>query len=253
MLRGLFFIHSSGLLLFYKEFSRGGVETKPTMLGGIVTAMMDFAVTKTGLPVSFIQLESLAVSIARKEGKVICAVFMDLSDGEEFGSLLANQLLRSFLDSYGIELENKGVSDVDIFKEFNAKIAEVIRMSVIPVLQQLQHTKGIEQAFLVSGDQVFQFEGKIDSLSLLATHNALLARTSELMAAHHDSPLSITLNNAMTTVCVQRIEHASLIVVSAKNVDRTPRDLATASAAILLRKVLVVAGNLKGFQNTQVI
>lgn len=253
MLRGLFFIHSSGLLLFYKEFSRGGAETKPTMLGGIVTAMMDFAAAKTGLPVSFIQLESLAVSIVRKEGKVICAVFMDLSDGEEFGSLLANQLLRSFLDSYSIELENKGVSDVDIFKEFNAKIAEVIRMSVVPVLQQLQHTKGIEQAFLVSGDQVFQFEGKIDSLSLLATHNALLAKTSELMAAHHDSPAAITLKGPINTVCVHRIDHASLIVVSAKACDRTRRDVAVSSAATLLRKVLVVASNLKGSQNAQVI
>ena len=51
------------------------------MIGGLVTAMLEFSGQRTGLPVSFIELKSVGIAISiNDEAKVICALFYDVED-----------------------------------------------------------------------------------------------------------------------------------------------------------------------------
>jgi hypothetical protein len=56
MLHSILVISTSGIVLFHKEFTHGGSKSK--QIGGIITAMMKFSVTKTGLPVAYIQMQN---------------------------------------------------------------------------------------------------------------------------------------------------------------------------------------------------
>jgi hypothetical protein len=105
MLRNLLIVSDAGIVLFSKEFVKGveNVRTRsdaarcvavlircaraapqPSMVGGLVTAMMNFAVQRAGLPVSFIELSTVGVAIvSNSRAKVTCAVFYDLEDVRE--------------------------------------------------------------------------------------------------------------------------------------------------------------------------
>ena len=50
-------------------------------IGGVITAMLKFSMQKTGLPVSYIELQNVGVSIASNaDARCTCAVFHDPDD-----------------------------------------------------------------------------------------------------------------------------------------------------------------------------
>jgi len=83
-------------VLFSKEFLKA--VSKPRLIGGLITAMIDFATQRVGVPVSYIQLKNVGVAIHTNiQAKVTCALFHDISDGIDFGKLIASEILNSFV------------------------------------------------------------------------------------------------------------------------------------------------------------
>ena len=71
MLRNVLLIATtSGLTLFSKEFLNA--ISQPRMIGGLLTAMMESSVRTTGLPVTYIELSNVAVTIMKDEVVKVC-------------------------------------------------------------------------------------------------------------------------------------------------------------------------------------
>lgn len=211
MLHSILLISTSGIVLFHKEFVNGlpkvqahdsreraseahseakhsstrshrlslalchrCVRCQSKQIGGVITAMLKFSMQKTGLPVSYIQLANVGVSIASSaDARCTCAVFHDPDDGSDFGKLLSRELLYSFTQTYSIELmsgargpsgsgagasssssgaQGGGVYDMDHFAEFQSKIALIIRNAVKPLLDQCKGKREVKRAKPPSSD-----------------------------------------------------------------------------------------------------
>jgi len=165
MLHSILIIAASGIVLFHKEFVNA--ERKAKQIGGIITALLKFSTQRTGLPVAYIELDNVGVSIATSgESRVTCtcAVFHDPADGSEFGQLLARELLQAFTQAYPVDTPalpagggrstggsgSTGVYSMDAYGEFQGKIAHVIRNAVKPLLDQLQEQRGIVLVLLLN-------------------------------------------------------------------------------------------------------
>ncbi len=95
MLRNVLLISSSGIVLFSKEFIKA--VSQPGLIGGLVMAMLDFSSQRVGVPVSYIALSTVGVSVqTHVHARVTCALFHDLSDGQDFGKLIATEILSAF-------------------------------------------------------------------------------------------------------------------------------------------------------------
>jgi hypothetical protein len=245
MLHTVIFISSSGIVLFEKEFINGIL--KPGQLGGIITAMLKFSIQRTGFPVSYIELSNVSVAIESDDkGRVTCAVFHDSSDGAEFGKLMAKELLFGFVSNYIQELSQESkINSPDLFDDFNGKIAGLIRSATRPVLDSLAEIRGINLVLLNTADQLTYSTVEVDKLAVLANHQALLNVAQDLMAAQNDIPLAITLKSRRTTLFLQRIERSTMVVVYKNSVDANQTQKEIERTAQLLRKVLVMASNLK--------
>jgi len=243
MLRNVIIMTSSGIVLFSKEFV--SAVGKPSLIGGIITAMLDFSEQKTGLPVAYIELKNVCLAVScDATHKVSCALFCDVSDGAEFSQIVCKELLDCFVETYATQLEQKQQSNVDVYADFYVKIADVIRGAVRPVLDQFQLSqRGIQQALVISGDTIIHSTTDVDKLSVLANHQALLALGSETMASKNDVANAVELKGDTTTVSIQRIERASFVVVYRNNVPSCRAEIA--KTALLLKQVLVTASNLQ--------
>lgn len=214
--------------------------------------MQKFSQTKAGLPVAWIELgdeKGIGMAIARATSLVTCALVVDKEDGQDFAQLIAHELLVGFLKMFQPVLEAGMISDSDVFKAFNSKVAEIIRNSVIPVLEKLQGERGIQNAVLTTGDQVLRPHGlashDIDTIGVLANHQALLGKATDIMSSQNDVPLFMTIKGPRTTVCLQRIRRSSLIVIYKNGISADSITKIISSTAALLGKVLSVAASLK--------
>jgi len=243
MLRTLLLVSTSGIVLFFKEFIND--FQKASSLGGIITAMLKFSVIKTGLPVTYIELDNVGVAISSSAtSRVVCVLFHDIIDGQDFGKLITNEILHAFTLAYSGSLGSQ-IQSPDMFNDFNSKIAEVIRNSARPVIDHLSEQRGITIALLTVADGVLAATQDVDKLGVLANHQAPLSVASDIMAAQNDVTLSIILKSRRTTLVLQRIEKSSLVVVFKNSVDPQICLKEIDRTANLLRQVLVMASNLK--------
>lgn len=246
MLRNVIIVTTSGIVIFSKEFIKSDI--KPSLLGAIVTAMVDFSIQRTGMAVSYIEMSSLGVAVSYNTvAKVICIV--DVEDGPEFTKLIAGEILVAFSSTFMNQLEER-INLFDKFSPFNSKIGEVIRQSVRPVLENLSNQKGILLALLTSGsgDSVIYSVQDVDKISILAPHSRLLDLANDIMGNQSDAPASIEMRNEKTTLCLFRIIRSSFIVVFKNNVNSKGESCKRGidEAAVLIRKLLVMASNLTG-------
>jgi len=244
MLRNLLLISTSGIVLYSKEFVRA--VAKPRLIGGLVTAMLDFAEQRTGLPVSYIELSTVGVSmVTNKNARVTCALFYDIEDGQEFGQLLAQEILHAFVQTYSSPNEEKiSATGADDFSGFNMKISETIRNSIKPVLDNLAQQRGIQLALLISGDSIAHSTHDVDKIGILANIQALLSVGSDIMTAKNDAPQRIILKDDRSTVVLIRIESTSLVVVVKNSIKHELYDADIDAASKLLQKVLLMSSNL---------
>lgn len=246
MLQQIMIVSAGGTTLFLKEFARTDVQ--PDIFGAIITAMVDFSIQRTGMSVSYIELPSHGVAIVHNS-QIKVIVVVDASDGSDFASLIANELLRTFVVRFSAELENK-VSSVDAYVSFNADIPEVLLHTVRPILDHLAAHRGVALALLTSaqGSSVLHATQDIDKYGTLAHHARTLDLAMEVMVMHErgDMHVSTSLRNDKTTLSLYRIERCSFIVVT-KNALYTQECRAEVEVSLsLLRKVLATASSLSG-------
>eukprot|EP00611_Tribonema_gayanum_P027046 TRINITY_DN6582_c1_g1_i1.p2 TRINITY_DN6582_c1_g1~~TRINITY_DN6582_c1_g1_i1.p2 ORF type:complete len:102 (-),score=26.15 TRINITY_DN6582_c1_g1_i1:89-394(-) len=99
MIRTVIIMSSSGLVLFIKQYVHS--IRQPRMVGSLLIAMLEFSMVTAGMPVSYIELTGLGVTVVWNEAaKVFCALFLDREDGADFGRLLATEILAGFQDEY---------------------------------------------------------------------------------------------------------------------------------------------------------
>jgi len=97
-----------------------------------LAAMLDLCMKCVHLPLSYIEMTTVAVSLAvdtRRSG-MVCAIFTDVADGADFGTMLATETLASFLESYP-DLADGGkqqaIVDTSLYSSFHAKMPECLR------------------------------------------------------------------------------------------------------------------------------
>ena len=178
MLHAVIIITASGLILFQKEFallpsssaslssspsslplssssslslSHSGVSSpsyislssKSGQLAGIITAVMSFSLTRLGGQVSYIQCDHVGVALhVHPQSRVTCAVFHQVQDGEDFGRLMARELLQAFAATYR-SLLSTPVPRSDMFSAFTSKISGIIAAAIRPVLDALAVHPGV--------------------------------------------------------------------------------------------------------------
>mmetsp|Transcript_25782 Transcript_25782/g.57799 ORF Transcript_25782/g.57799 Transcript_25782/m.57799 type:complete len:269 (+) Transcript_25782:148-954(+) len=169
---------SSGVPLFSKELGKSIAQ--PRLVGSLLTAMVEQSVHAVGAPLSYMELSSVAVTLARDEARnVCCAIFHDPSFGPDFGKLLASQILHAFLEEYSEDLQ---ASSFGFHRLLPSAIFGVIR----PVLSRLQaHPSGaITRALVVSLDgSIIEWHEGLDRLTLVANLDVVLSCASELMTS----------------------------------------------------------------------
>ena len=201
MLHAVIIITASGLILFQKEFallpsssaslssnpsslplssssslSHSGasspsyisLSSKSGQLAGILTAVVNFSLSRLGGQVSYIQCDHVGVALhVHPQTKVTCAVFHQVQDGEDFGRLMARELLQAFAATYR-SLLSTPVPRSDMFSAFTSKISGIIAACIRPVLDALALQPGVLLVLCCQSDG-FGYSNLDDSLS--STHS----------------------------------------------------------------------------------
>ncbi|OQR97496.1 hypothetical protein THRCLA_06929 [Thraustotheca clavata] len=213
MIRNVLLMATSGLVLFSKEFANAIAQ--PRLIGSLLTAMVEFSIKTTGVPVSFMEFTTVAVSIVTNENaKVFCAMFYDVADGPKFGAFIATEFLKAFIEEYARDLGNLGHNLRD-FHGFHYKISQVIRDSIKPILAMLQQERGIQKAILVTEDSVTHTTSEVDQLGVLVNLQSLRNLASNMMAFVGDNAHSVTIQAARNcSIQVSSIETNATLVVA---------------------------------------
>lgn len=216
MIRNVIIMAHSGLVLFSKEFVNAVAQ--PRLIGSLLTAMHEFAMVTTGMPVAYIELTNIGVTIVTSESaKIFCALFHDKEDGPNFGKLICSEILHAFVEEYGGDLTSHGHNLRD-FHGFNNKIAETIKNSVRPVLVRLNQQKGVHKVLLVMDDAVISPTSDVDQLGVLANLQALTGLGTDIMTYIDDDCNHIMLDTANSSrLYLWRIHRFVLIVLVSKS------------------------------------
>jgi len=138
---------SSGLVLYSREFTSSLAQ--PRLVGSLLTALVEFSKKNVSLPVSYIELEKVAVAVSVSEStRIICAVFFDSEDGFYFGKLISTELLLAFSQVYTENIEN--VNSLDNFGEFSSKLPDIL----ISCLGCVLNERFVDNAVLFYGDDI---------------------------------------------------------------------------------------------------
>jgi hypothetical protein len=261
MISTVFVCTGSGLVLFCRDFapaSSSGVNgagggagyghSKQRMLGGLLSAMLEFSVVTAGMRLCYMELSGLGVTIVATEAaKSFCALFHDRDDGPELHSLIATEILNAFHDDYGTSLgADSALKD---FNSFHAKLGDVVQGVVQPVLERLRATRGIQRVvFVVDGNSIYQTDS-IDQLGVLANLQALMGHSTDIMTHCNDHAKSIMLdgsgdNNSLTLIW--RIQ-GGMLVVSASKISHSSKYHVNMEESIrLLNKLAGIVAGIRG-------
>jgi len=150
-------------VLFRKSFEPSGRSQSQDggLLGGLLTALVDFTLKNVGMSVLHMRFDNVGVHIVdtivnikhNHRERVICFLLTDEQDDERFGHLIASELLLAFVDEYSEKLSDMRAANVENFeaqfREFSSKIYFVIESSIAPVMRDLERHAGVKQAMLL--------------------------------------------------------------------------------------------------------
>eukprot|EP00033_Pygsuia_biforma_P001804 GCRY01002016.1.p1 GENE.GCRY01002016.1~~GCRY01002016.1.p1 ORF type:complete len:243 (+),score=14.01 GCRY01002016.1:242-970(+) len=242
MIRNLLLISKSGLVLFSKEIT--ATINQPRLTGSLITAIIDFSLRCVGIPVSYIELENVAVSIVPSE-KVICALFHDAEDGESFGKLVAKEILRAFLQDHA-RTDFTTCVNLKTFQTFNTRIVDAVKQTIPEVLERLTSKRGINYCFLVYRDNIAYSTLNIEQLSVVANLQTLITFTSEIFYQKNQSVNSIELIGQTNRFYLYPLGSGYHLVVACKRAiaQRAYQDHVK-DTVFLLEKIDRVLGNLR--------
>jgi len=246
MLRFVIITTGTGTLLFEKVWQYNPhTDGKGNMIASLLTAMEEYSKQSTGLFVTYMEFGSGAITLVSDETTLQrCILFHDKEEGAEFGRLIANQILRTFIESFP-EADFSHIRDISQFSSFNNKLVEAISQSARSILQQLKNSRGITNALLISDDGNTHSTGSglDDQLGIVANLQAMLAFANDIMLSKEDRPRLITLDMMRQTVLVHRIGQSSLVCVCRKNRDPATYRDKIATAVLLLEKLFLLQGD----------
>jgi len=212
MLRSLIIMGKSGIVVFEKSWDKQ--ETVSQKWGGLISSILEFSVQSVGYPVSYFETPSAALSITtdQKTG-VICAIIHSNEDSNEFGQLIAKEILRTFLETYPLADYN-GLQKSQ-FAGFGAKIVDCIKRVADSILHNLSAIDGIEASLLVYDDGTESISAGTleDNFSVIANFRALLRVACQLMQEQkQDAPDFMLLEMGERLVYVHRINATASLV-----------------------------------------
>jgi len=222
MLRNALILSASGLLLFSKEFVNAASQP-PRLLGSVLVAMLEKAKQTTALNLSYMEFAGrIAISIVGNSSRsVFCVLFHDREDGEEFGGLLATEILSAFLANYQNDLKSIGLNQ-NAFQDFQFQLGAIIRDTGRPVLDNLNRNRAVVQALLVKEDprvgdsSIAYATGEVDQFGVIANLKPLLSCALDCMSINQDSANSIWLESTPTRasrILIHKIGFGTCLVV----------------------------------------
>eukprot|EP00736_Rhodelphis_marinus_P008352 Rmarinus@m.22845 len=236
MIRNVIFFSSSGMVLFSKQFI--SAVSQPRMTGSLLAALLEFSTMNVGMPVSYIELATVCVTIVMNEGKtIICALFHDVDDGAEFGRVIASQLLLRFTEFFPREMLTSVSINAANFYSFNSRISQAIRSCIRPILSKLERVKGVKLAALVTSDQQTHSCQPLDRLAIVANLQFLLNSATDVLSVKKDLPLTLVIEGPRTRVLIARLRHATLLTVAKKSLSASKCKAGVQRAWLMLNKV----------------
>lgn len=216
-------VSKEGNQLFEKEFLSHD-KIKPNIVSGIVTAMNAKYTKIIKAPCCYMEFDSISISVVKntKYG-ISCLMLYQKDCGEEFGKLIATELVESFCNEYGDEVadldkrKKLGFMKATRFSEFEGKIAPAIKNSISPILEFLQSQKTINLAMLISSDQLLPHNHTVDAISFVSEYRSLMFQTKQIMSLCSETDNEVIIHAVDSIVMVRKIEMASLVVTINKN------------------------------------
>eukprot|EP01104_Vermistella_antarctica_P003716 TRINITY_DN1397_c0_g1_i1.p1 TRINITY_DN1397_c0_g1~~TRINITY_DN1397_c0_g1_i1.p1 ORF type:complete len:248 (+),score=59.24 TRINITY_DN1397_c0_g1_i1:523-1266(+) len=246
MLRQLLIVNGrAGIALFEKEWVKL-MDKSTRMFGSLLATLHQYSRQSVGLPVSYIEFGSVGLSIIQHEKtSLLCTLFHDIEDGQAFGRHVASEILQSFIEEYGEQVDF-GTAQPARFRGFSSRLVDSISGSVQSILRELQSTKGVEDALFVYDDGQKTYSGgqMDDQLSIIANLQAITTFSSSIMQQKQDVPTSISMDMTRQVVFISRIGDASLVCVCRKAVNRSVYEPSLNQSVIMLSKVRELVSNL---------
>jgi len=189
--------------------------------GGLIRATYEYSSQSVGFPVSYLETPSAALSITTDQRTgVLCAIIHSNEDTDEFGELIAKEILRTFLETYPQVDFSKAITNKGQFSSFGPKIVDCIKRVPESILHNLSFINGIEACLLVYDDGTESISSGTlgDNFSVIANFRALLRVAIQLMQEQKDdAPDFMLLEMGERLVYVHRIKSmASLVTLCLK-------------------------------------
>ncbi|EDR41052.1 hypothetical protein ACTFIW_012988 [Dictyostelium discoideum] len=250
MLRSVIIITGKGTLLFEKIWvSSTQMVGKGNMFSSLLTTVQEFSKQSTGMFVSYIEFGESAITIVYDEKTLLrCCLFHDVADGSEFGKLIANSLLRGFIELFSdTDFVHTAVHNSSKFNSFSNKIYDAISQSPKTVVLQLRLNRGIQNSIVVYNDgKSISSGGTEDQLGMTANLQAMLSFSNDLLLSKGDGPKEIILDTNDNNVIISRVGPASLVCICKKNKNKEVYQNSIYEAVILLDKVFLLLSYLQG-------
>ncbi|MES1907452.1 MAG: hypothetical protein MHM6MM_000565 [Cercozoa sp. M6MM] len=242
MIRNILVVNKSGITLFEQEFVDGIDSGKTRILGGLVTAMMHKAKLNTGMPVSYLEMDHIAMALAVSANDGVTTVVVhDADDGEIFGKLICETVLRAFIDAFAATLrtaQDSGAVQPDEFRTFQYSLKGVFDACLPPVLARMATERGVLQAFLVAEQQMTPPNASVDRLAIVVNLESLLDDADSIMNFRRDHCSSIHLESDEALLSVHRIQGLALVVKFSRSVAASQRTRVMRKYLPLLQTVL---------------
>jgi len=240
---------SSGLVLYSREFTSSLAQ--PRLVGSLLTALVEFSKKNVSLPVSYIELEKVAVAVSVSEStRIICAVFFDSEDGFYFGKLISTELLLAFSQVYTENIEN--VNSLDNFGDFSSKLPDIL----ISCLGCVLNERFVDNAVLFYGDDILANTFSDESYYFVSFCKELVRSANGLVSSSSDKLQSITLETQpeqglggvqSKQLVVYQLEHCLYLVVLLPSNQKESAVYETNRIISLLEKLFDTALSLGSF------
>ncbi|GAM21268.1 hypothetical protein SAMD00019534_044430, partial [Acytostelium subglobosum LB1] len=248
MLRSVIIITGNGTLLFEKIWvAIPAMAGKANMFSSLLTTVQEFSKQSTGMFVSYIEFGQSSITVVYDEKSLVkCCLFHDNGDGPEFGKLIANQLLRGFLEMYGDTDFSHSLHNTSKFNAFSNKIYDSIANSPRSILQQLRANRGIQNAIVVYSDGTAVTTNTEDQLGVIANLQAMLSFSNDILLSKGDRTREIILDMVTQRVFISKVGPANLVCICKKNKDPSIYQPDIYNAVTLLDKVFLLLSYLQG-------
>ncbi|OHS95468.1 hypothetical protein TRFO_38453 [Tritrichomonas foetus] len=185
----------SGTVLFSSELS--GVSRTQHSVGALITALVDLSTRSIGVPVSYICMNNIAITIAQSEDVGIKVVlFHDAAFYRELARCIANSILHVFCERF--DPSDFKSTDTTNFRRFNNSLGPSIRDCAGYMIHSLvDRLRGAAQYAVVfnEGDPKFAYPSNADSITVAANLQQLQFAIQEVSNLTNDTPFELVVEN----------------------------------------------------------